>query len=262
MAINLTKRANGGFTLVYDGVTCYPSELKYYGSDTGIILFAPGLKVPRFYPPADWTIQTATGYTTVTQVADALDAQGVASGDVFDDMKVLLGTIDADTSDIKTAIELIDNSVDGAALNVNMNVNGTDVAANSGNRNDQTLRVVIATDQPALTNRLLTTEQNSATINTSLTSGAQKTQVVAGSNTVSLQVPNFGAVTDLETDNFSLPDDAPFVIKNDNDEPVTLEVIPAGGSAFVETVMAVGWNPEIVKEIKTTAGGGSLLWGY
>ena len=46
--------------------------------------------------------------------------------------------------DALTALQLIDNlavAVDGNYLNVNMNVAGTDVAANAGTLNDQTLRV-------------------------------------------------------------------------------------------------------------------------
>ena len=67
------------------------------------------------------------------------------------------GNIATDTSAIKTAVELIDNSVDGNYLNTNMNIAGTDVDGNSGNKSAQTLRVVIATDQPQLTNKLLVT---------------------------------------------------------------------------------------------------------
>lgn len=58
----------------------------------------------------------------------------------------LLGTIDADTGAIKTAVELIDNAVDGSYLNTNMNVAGTDVAGGAGVLTAQTLRVTIATD--------------------------------------------------------------------------------------------------------------------
>ena len=46
----------------------------------------------------------------------------------------------------KTALELLDNAVDGNYLNTNMNIAGTDVAANSGANSAQTQRVTIATD--------------------------------------------------------------------------------------------------------------------
>ena len=58
----------------------------------------------------------------------------------------LLTTIDSDTSAIKTAIQLLDNALDGNYFNVNANIAGTDVSSNSGNKDAQTQRVVIATD--------------------------------------------------------------------------------------------------------------------
>ena len=61
-------------------------------------------------------------------------------------MEVLLGTIDSDTDAIKTAVQLLDNAVDGNYLNVNQNIAGTDVDGGSGNKSAQTQRVVIATD--------------------------------------------------------------------------------------------------------------------
>lgn len=45
-----------------------------------------------------------------------------------------------------TSLGVLDNSVDGNYLNVNLNVAGTDVAANAGVLTAQTLRVTIATD--------------------------------------------------------------------------------------------------------------------
>jgi hypothetical protein len=79
---------------------------------------------------------------------------------------------------------------------------------------------------------------------------------------VSLQISKFGTVTNLSSANFSLSGNHPFLIKNDGEAAVTLEVMPESGSAYVSTVFQVGWNPEIVKSIKKTSGGGTLLWGY
>lgn len=79
---------------------------------------------------------------------------------------------------------------------------------------------------------------------------------------VNIQVSKFGAVTNLESANFDLANDHPFLIKNDGTETVTLEVMPLHGTDYVSTKFAVGWNPEIVKAIKKTSGGGTLLWGY
>tara|TARA_R110002153_G_scaffold23570_1_gene76205 strand:- start:18774 stop:21281 length:2508 start_codon:yes stop_codon:yes gene_type:complete len=62
------------------------------------------------------------------------------------DGNALLTTIDSDTSAIKTAVQLLDNALDGNYFNVNQNIAGTDVSSNSGNKDAQTQRVVIATD--------------------------------------------------------------------------------------------------------------------
>lgn len=61
-----------------------------------------------------------------------------------------LKTVDDNSSAIKTAVELIDNAVDGNYLNVNQNIAGTDVAAGAGAVNAQTQRITLASDDPAV----------------------------------------------------------------------------------------------------------------
>ena len=61
-------------------------------------------------------------------------------------IEVLLTGIDSDTDAIKTSVAALDNAVDGNYLNVNLNVAGTDVDGNSGNKSAASQRVVIATD--------------------------------------------------------------------------------------------------------------------
>jgi hypothetical protein len=80
-SISITKRINGGYTVATGGYTFYPSEVSYHGTDEGVILFMQGMRQLRFYHPAEWTIQTVTGFTTVVQVCDALDALGVLPAD-------------------------------------------------------------------------------------------------------------------------------------------------------------------------------------
>ena len=63
-----------------------------------------------------------------------------------DGVETLLTGIDADTNAIKTAVELLDNSVDGNYLNVNMNLAGSDAQAGEGTISATTQRVTIATD--------------------------------------------------------------------------------------------------------------------
>ena len=59
---------------------------------------------------------------------------------------IKFGEAEPNSAAIKTAVELLDNAIDGAYLNVNLNIAGTDVAANAGILSAQTLRVTIATD--------------------------------------------------------------------------------------------------------------------
>lgn len=94
---------------------------------------------------------------TAQRVTIATDSTGVLSVD--DNGSTLsiddgAGTITVDNADItscKTALELLDNSVDGNYLNTNMNIAGTDVAAGAGAVSAQTQRVTHASDDPVTT---------------------------------------------------------------------------------------------------------------
>jgi hypothetical protein len=63
---------------------------------------------------------------------------------------------------------------------------------------------------------------------------------------VSAQVSMFGPIPDLTESNFKL---------DEGSAAVKLEVIPAGAKDdnFAEITFDVGWNPEIVKEIKASS---------
>jgi len=68
-----------------------------------------------------------------------------------DGVETLLGTIDSDTNAIKTAVELLDNAVDGNYLNVNANIAGTDFVGGAGAVAAGVQRVTLASDDPAVT---------------------------------------------------------------------------------------------------------------
>lgn len=61
-------------------------------------------------------------------------------------VNTLLGTIDTDTGNMVTALQLLDNAVDGNFLNCNMCLAGNDAVAGEGVIDSNTLRVTIATD--------------------------------------------------------------------------------------------------------------------
>lgn len=72
---------------------------------------------------------------------------------------------------------------------------------------------------------------------------------------VSAQIGIIGLIANLNNANFSLSDGQPFNIKNDGTQYVELEVSLNGmkKGEFVTTKFEVGWNPEIVKEVKQTS---------
>ena len=78
---------------------------------------------------------------------------------------------------------------------------------------------------------------------------------------VSAQISVMGNV-DFSDGNFTK--DTPFCIKNDGESAIVLEVnlwgMPEG--TFIATRFEVGWNPEIVREIKVTSQTNTLHWGY
>ena len=84
-----------------------------------------------------------------------------------------------------------------------------------------------------------------------------------GGEVVSAQIGNIGAITGLSTGNFK-KEDSPFNVKNDGEGAVFLEVNLWGmdPGTFVSTRFEVGWNPEIVREIKQTSINANLIWGY
>ena len=84
-----------------------------------------------------------------------------------------LAAAEAHLGNIETSVQLLDNALDGNYLNVNQNIAGTDVSSNSGNKDAQTQRVVLATDDipTGLTHAILNSVNGSiGTGNTALAS--------------------------------------------------------------------------------------------
>lgn len=88
--------------------------------------------------------------------------------------------------------------------------------------------------------------------------------VGTGGVATSLQLSMIGPVTNLAAANFKLPESHPFVICNETDTAIVLEVIPAASQtgAFVTKRFQPGDNAYLVREIKLTALANSLVWGY
>ena len=97
------------------------------------------------------------GHLQVDSVSTALPSgaataanQATIIGHV-DGVETLLGNIDSDTNAIKTAVESLDNAVDGNYLNVNANIAGTDFVGGAGAVAAGVQRVTLASDDPAVT---------------------------------------------------------------------------------------------------------------
>lgn len=87
-------------------------------------------------------------------------------------------------------------------------------------------------------------------------------ETTRGGEAVSPQIGKMGVIS-LSAKNFKL-EGVPFNIKNDGETAVTLEVNLYGDEPgnFIATRFEVGWNPEIIREIKQTSQTIDLKWGY
>lgn len=81
-----------------------------------------------------------------------------------------------------------------------------------------------------------------------------------GSN-VSAQIGRMGVVS-LTNGSFRLPGNTPFNIKNDGEDPVELTVCldKMAEGEYITTMFDPGWNPEIVREIKS-GDVSNIKWG-
>lgn len=104
------------------------------------------------------TVVGAGTEATAMRVTLATDSTGVVSVDDNGAALTVDGTVTAELSatdnavldSIQTAVELIDNSVDGNYLNVNMNIAGTDTVGGAGAVAAGVQRVTLASDDPGV----------------------------------------------------------------------------------------------------------------
>jgi len=98
--------------------------------------------------------------------------------------RVVIATDDVNLSAIKSSLQAIDNSVDGNYLNINQNIAGTDVDANSGNKSGATQRVVIADDDTNLSAIKTAVELLDVCIGTDNSTGPAKCMSIGGTNPI------------------------------------------------------------------------------
>ena len=78
---------------------------------------------------------------------------------------------------------------------------------------------------------------------------------------ISLQFGNWGRVTNLENQDFRLNNDEPFLIINEADEDVYLDVINPKYELVENVRFRQGGNPLLIRRIKQYTGSSNLIWG-
>jgi hypothetical protein len=101
-------------------------------------------------------------------------------------------------------------------------------------------------------------------VESSMAVDGQSTRVKTASGaSTTLQIALMGIVANLAVADFSLPDNALFMLKNDGPAQIELEVKLANSDAWILTKFDPGWNPEILKAIKINASADiNLKYGY
>lgn len=141
-------------------------------------------QITTLTPPAAITgFATAAAQTDKSQFTKLTDGTDTALITASGEQNVL----ESNSTAIKTAVEKIDDIVSGTGANISQ-VGGTNIDTNSGTKSAGTQRVVLATDQPQLTNALKV--DGSAV--TQPVSGTfwQATQPVSGTVTANLGTAN------------------------------------------------------------------------
>ena len=131
-----------------------------------------------------------TGFATSSNQSTTNTKLGTIETDI-EATNTLLTTIDgvldnaeAHLGNIETAVQALDNAVDGNFLNVNLNLAGSDVANNSGNKSNTCPRVVIATDDVNLSAIKATHDITTTTIHNNVS-------IAGSSNNTSATVISF-----------------------------------------------------------------------
>lgn len=126
-------------------------------------------------------------------------ANNITDATYIGDIK--FGEAEPNSAAIKTALELLDNAVDGNYLNVNLNAAGTDLSMNAGVLTAQTMRVTIATDDE-VNNLLGTIDADTGAIKTAVEiiddwdeSDRAKINPIAGQAGIAANAGNMDALT-------------------------------------------------------------------
>jgi hypothetical protein len=205
--------------------------------------------------------------TPITGDAKGLQVQQATAAD--------LNCTEASASAIKTAVELIDNSVDGNYLNVNQNIAGTDVAAGAGAVGAQVQRITLASDDPAVTSLAAldnAVDGNYLNVNVNLAgtdapSGAgteagvlRVTLPTDGTGVVKLGagIASIGKLTDDQKIDLNKIAGSSVVVGAGTEDNATISVVGNGAAATAQRVTLANDSTGIVALTTSTASIGKL----
>ncbi len=145
----LALESGGNLASVKTNTDKIPSQGQALAAaSTPVVL--PAAQITAITPPAAITgYATASNQTDKSQFTKITDGTDTALVTASGEQNVL----ESNSAAIKTAVETIDNIVSGAGINQTQ-VGGTNIDTNSGTKSAGTQRIVLATDQPQLTNAL------------------------------------------------------------------------------------------------------------
>jgi len=150
VAVDVGVKANALRVAPANNITdgTYIGDIKFGEAEPNSAAIAASLAIIDDWDDGNYcNVNLNIAGTDVSANSGVLDAQTLRVTIATDDeCNNLLGTIDADTSNMATSLGNLDNAVDGNFLNVNLNMAGTDAAAGEGVIDAQTQRVTLATD--------------------------------------------------------------------------------------------------------------------
>lgn len=177
------------------------------GSATGGLMMGDdGTNIQSVHTDASGDLQVDVLSSALPTGASSAANQSTIIGHV-DGIETLLGTIDGDTGAIKTAVELLDNAVDGNYLNTNLNLAGVDAPIGAGTEAG-VLRVTIANDSTGVVsiddNGGVITVDGTITANLSATDNAVLDTIDAVLDTINAKLATGTVIGDVNlgaTDN-------------------------------------------------------------
>lgn len=188
-----------------------------------VVLSSDHAGVPVNQNTLPWLVSTSNGATDFSKLEDAASASGDAGVPAMAIQK-------ATPADTAADGDYVMHQMSAGRLWTTANVDkvgGTAIDTNSGTKSAGTIRVVLATDQPALTNKLLVTPDANSAVNVAQVNGVTTTtgNGVAGTGVQRVAVAS---------------DNTPFAVKTDQTTHGTTDLVAADITKIAGTAIVTG----------------------